>query len=107
MRPSWKDRYPLTAMEDYVQWRRDDGLPYDPWLRVHLRSGGLLVKVCPRAMTIEGRISDWEEWTGLKFFESGQYIVQGALVPVRIDLDADRGRCLEPNVWIHHSVDEG
>jgi hypothetical protein len=40
VRPNWKDRYPLIPMERYVRWTRDDGLPFDPWLRVHARLGG-------------------------------------------------------------------
>jgi hypothetical protein len=31
LRPSWKERYPLTPIERYVAWTRDDGLPFDPW----------------------------------------------------------------------------
>ena len=40
VRPTWKERYPLTPIERYVLWRREDGLPYDPWLRTHERVGG-------------------------------------------------------------------
>ena len=32
VRPSWKDRYPITPIERYIRWRRDDGLPFDPWI---------------------------------------------------------------------------
>src|SRR5258708_958340 len=35
VRPTWKERYPLTAIERYLQWRREDGSLYDPWLRTH------------------------------------------------------------------------
>ena len=34
VRPTDKHLYPLIAMERYIQWRRDDGLPFDPWIRV-------------------------------------------------------------------------
>src|SRR5262245_13682568 len=34
VRPTWKDRYPLIPIEEYVSWMRDDGLPFDPWMRV-------------------------------------------------------------------------
>ena len=30
VRPSRKDRYPLTPIDRYSQWRREDGLPFDP-----------------------------------------------------------------------------
>src|SRR5258706_13838955 len=31
VRPSWKERYPLTPIETYVRWRRADGQLLDPW----------------------------------------------------------------------------
>src|SRR3954463_6591849 len=39
VRPSWKERYPLTPIERYVHWRREDGQLLDPWMRVHERLG--------------------------------------------------------------------
>src|SRR5204863_3684263 len=43
VRPTWKDRYPLVPIERYMAWRREDGLPFDPWLRLHERLGGRMV----------------------------------------------------------------
>jgi hypothetical protein len=40
----------------------------------------------------------------MAFPESGEYVVEGALVPVRIDRASDRGRYVEPNVWMRHAV---
>jgi GNAT superfamily N-acetyltransferase len=104
VRPSWKARYPLTPIERYVSWRSGDGLPFDPWLRVHARAGARFVAVAPRSMEIPGTIAEWEEWAGMPFPESGSYVVPGALVPVEIDVEADRGLYVEPNVWMHHSL---
>ena len=102
VRPTWKDRYPLIPLERYASWTRDDGLPFDPWLRVHARLGAELLQVCPESMTVEGSVSDWEEWTALVFPDEGDYIVPGALVPVRFE--AGRGSYVEPNVWMRHPV---
>ncbi len=102
VRPTWKDRYPLIPLERYTSWKRDDGLPFDPWLRVHARLGGELLEVCPESMRIEGSIAEWEEWTGLVFPDDGDYIVPGALVPVRFT--DGRGTYVEPNVWMRHQV---
>ena len=44
------------------------------------------------------------KWTGLRFPESGEYIVPGALNPVEIDCELDRGEYIEPNVWMAHKV---
>ena len=85
VRPTLKKDYPLVDMKRYITWDREDGLPFDPWLRVHARLGGEIVKVCSKAMRISGKISDWEGWTGMKFPVSGEYIIPGALNPVNFD----------------------
>jgi GNAT superfamily N-acetyltransferase len=105
VRPSFKSRYPLTPIERYVRWKNAEGLPFDPWLRVHARLGAELVKVCHRAMRVTGRVSEWEAWTGMTFPESGAYVVPGALVPVEFDHAADQGTYIEPNVWMVHQIE--
>jgi hypothetical protein len=106
VRPTLKDRYPLTPMERYARWERDDGLPFDPWLRVHRRLGAEFLRVAPRSMVITGTVFEWEEWTGMLFPESDAYVVPGALRPVVMDLERDLGVYEEPNVWMRHSVEE-
>ena len=98
VRPTWKERYPLIPMERYARWTRDDGLPFDPWLRVHARLGAELLEVCPASMRIEGSVEEWEGWTGLVFPDDGDYLVPGALVPVCVE--DGRGIYVEPNVWM-------
>lgn len=104
VRPNWKSRYPLTPMERYVRWTTTEGLPFDPWLRVHARAGAETVGVCARSMTIPGTVAEWEEWAQMRFPESGEYIVPGALSPVTVDLEADRGIYVEANVWMRHRL---
>ncbi len=104
LRPSWKSRYPLASFERYLEWRNDDGLPFDPWLRAHCKLGGKVLAVAPQSMFINGTVSEWERWAGMKFPESGQYVVPGALTPVRIDRENDVGCYVEPNVWVHHEL---
>lgn len=100
VRPTWKERYPLTPIERYILWRREDGLPYDPWLRAHERVGAELLDPAPRSMTVTGSRDEWEDWTGLQFPEDGEYVVPGALVPVRFE--GGEGTYVEPNVWMRH-----
>jgi GNAT superfamily N-acetyltransferase len=102
VRPTWKERYPLTPIERYMLWRREDGLPYDPWLRTHERVGAEILAPAPRSMTVTGSRDVWEEWTGLQFPEDGDYVVPGALVPVRFE--GGTGTYVEPNIWMRHSV---
>jgi hypothetical protein len=104
VRPSWKARYPLTPIDRYVTWTNESGAPFDPWLRTHWRMGARIVKVAPYSMRMPGTVADWERWTGLKFPESGPYIVPGALEPVQIDCERDLGVYVEPNVWMHHAI---
>jgi hypothetical protein len=104
VRPSQKHVYPLTPMERYVEWRREDGKLLDAWLRTHAQAGAELIRVAPRSMHISGSVGDWESWTGLRFPDSGRYVVPGALVPVEIDRERDEGVYVEPNVWMHHRV---
>jgi GNAT superfamily N-acetyltransferase len=103
VRPTLKERYPLTPMERYVCWT-EGGEPFDPWIRVHVRLGARMVKVIPEAMVIAGTVAAWEDWTTMKFPETGEYVVPGALRPVVIDRERDRGRYADPNVWMHHPV---
>lgn len=106
VRPTLKSRYPLAPMERYVHWRRVDGLPFDPWLRVHVRMGAELLRLAPKSMVITGTVSDWENWTEMAFPETGAYVVPGALQPVLIDREQDRGCYDDPNVWMRHTVRE-
>jgi hypothetical protein len=43
VRATEKHRYPLIPMQRYIGWRRHDGAPFDPWIRVHERAGGEIV----------------------------------------------------------------
>ena len=78
VRPTLKERYPLTPIDRYVSWRRADGTHPDPWLRTHERLGADIVKVAPESVVVTGTVAEWEEWTGLALPESGTYVVAGA-----------------------------
>ncbi len=103
LRPILKHLYPLTPIDRYITWMRGD-LPFDPWLRVHVRAGARLIKACHRSMTITGSVAQWEEWTQMSFPESGSYVIPRALIPVEIDCEKDEGIYVEPNVWAEHTV---
>lgn len=104
VRPNHKTRYPLIPMETYIKLKRDDGLLFDPWMRVHERLGAETMNVCQKSMTIPGTVAEWEEWTGCTFPVSGQHIIDGALVPITIDTEEDSGLYIEPNVWMKHRL---
>jgi len=102
VRPVLKKKYPLIPIEKYVKWTREDGAPFDPWIRVHWRMGAQILRVAPRSMVISGTVSDWESWTGMAFPETGEHVVPDTLQPVRIDKEKDLGQYEDPNVWMEH-----
>lgn len=104
VRPNLKHLEPRTPMRAYAERTRADGLPFDPWLRVHVRAGGRIVGVAPCAMTVAGSLASWRSWTGLPFDRSGEVQVQGALVPVHASLEHDHAVYVEPAVWVHHTL---
>jgi hypothetical protein len=107
VRPTLKATYPLAPMERFITWRRPDGTLLDPWLRVHERLGAVVLGVAPRTMINVGTVAQWEAWTGMRFPDTGPYVVPGALQPVRIDRDKDEGRYEDPNVWMRHPPLDG
>lgn len=104
VRPSGKTHEPQVPMTEYAARTRPDGLPEDPWLRVHARAGAEIVGVCPRAMTISGTLAEWREWTGLPFDRTGDATVPFALNPVHVDVTHDHAVYVEPGVWVHHKI---
>jgi hypothetical protein len=104
VRPSGKHRYPLTPIERYIEWRRKDGLMFDPWMRVHERLGARTGRALAQSFRVTGTVAEWESWTAMEFPETGDYIFPEGLAPVRIDRDANLGLYWGPNVWMTHSV---
>jgi GNAT superfamily N-acetyltransferase len=102
VRPTLKARYPLTPIERYLAWRREDGAHFDPWIRVHERVGGEIIAPSPESMTIEAPVSDWEDWTGMEFPDDGDYVVPELLAPLSVRDGV--GRHVEPNVWLRHRL---
>lgn len=89
-------------MTTYAALTRSDGLPVDPWLRVHVRAGGTIDGVAPRSMVIPGTLEEWRAWTGLGFDRAGPVAVPGALTPVHCDVEHGTATYVEPNVWVRH-----
>ncbi len=101
IRPTLKHRYPTFSMAEYATWTRGDGLSVDPWIRTHQRMGARILAPCA-SMLIEGTVAEWEQWAGLAFPVTGDYVVPEALNLVRVDRDRDRGVYVEENLWVRH-----
>ncbi|MET8596164.1 N-acetyltransferase [Streptomyces althioticus] len=104
VRPSAKHLEPRTPVEEYVRRVRPDGLPEDPWMRVHARAGATVERVAPASMTVSASLDQWRRWTGLPFDTSGPVEVPRALAPVHCDVERDHAVYVEPNVWMRHPL---
>ncbi|WP_037888259.1 hypothetical protein [Streptomyces viridochromogenes] len=104
VRPNAKHLEPHTPIEEYARRVRPDGLPHDPWLRVHARAGATIDSIAPASMTVAGSLEQWRRWTGLPFDTAGDVEVPGALVPVRCEPERDYAVYVEPNVWMRHPL---
>jgi GNAT superfamily N-acetyltransferase len=102
VRPTLKARYPLTPIEEFAAWTRADGAPMDPWIRTHWRLGARVIAVAPRSQTMTGTVAEWEAWSDMVFPASGDYVIPNGLATLHIDVDADKGIYVEPNVWLRH-----
>lgn len=104
VRPILKVKYPLIPIEKYAYWTTPNGEPFDPWMRVHFRAGAKIVGVSPCAEILQETVAQWEQWADMSFPGSGQYIIDGALEPITIDLERNIGIYHEPNVWMIHTI---
>lgn len=104
VRPTAKHLEPHTPMSEYAFRTRDDGLPHDPWLRTHVRAGGVVESVAPASMTVGGSLAQWRAWTGEPFDTPGEVAVPGGLAPVHCHPEHDHAVYVEPNVWVRHSL---
>ncbi|MGG0937669.1 hypothetical protein ABHN11_16440 [Brevibacillus centrosporus] len=102
VRPSFKHKYPLTPMEKYIRWQTPEGAPFDPWVRTHWKLVAKIMQVASESMFIKGNVAQWESWTGMRFPESGTYMIPDALTPVQIDVEKDEALYIEPNIWMQH-----
>lgn len=104
VRPSHKHLEPGTPMQEYANRTRSDSLPFDPWLRTHVRAGGEIVGLAPTSWVVAGTLAEWRQWTGLPFDQDGSVEVPGALVSVSCDVEAGCAVYVEPNVWVRHRL---
>lgn len=104
VRPNHKHRQPRLPLAEYLAQTRDDGLPADPWLRVHVRAGGVIDQIAPVSFVVAGSLGQWRTWTGLPFDTVGPIEVPEALVPVHCDLANDYAVYVEPNIWVRHRL---
>lgn len=94
VRPVLKSHHLSWSMTDYL------ALNKDPWVKSHLKIGGVQGEICERSVVIEKSIGFWESWLGKQWGDL--IIVPGALSPIKVL--GSQGIYEEPNVWITHGV---
>ncbi|KAI4127330.1 MAG: hypothetical protein LQ338_003253 [Usnochroma carphineum] len=153
LRPTRKSEYPWVPITEYISYTLAEGLlgrslvsnttltaqashsldpdrstrnnlPFDPWLRKHVRLGGSMIKVAPSSMKVQGSFADWQAWTGIDFHSLASerqgkaslqldrrvqdgYIevpIDGGLVPLKVYLEQGICEYTEPNVWLYHNL---
>ncbi|MEK8142884.1 hypothetical protein NKH18_13950 [Streptomyces sp. M10(2022)] len=67
VRPAMKAQYPLTPIETFMRWSREDGMALDPWIRTRQRLGAEILAATPTSQTMTGTVAEWEHWTGMAF----------------------------------------
>jgi GNAT superfamily N-acetyltransferase len=102
IRPTLKSRYPVTPIDRFASWTRPDGAPLDPWIRTHWRMGARIIAAAPHSQTMTGTVSNWQEWTGILFPETGDFVIPDGLSLLHVDVEEDLGTYTEPNVWMRH-----
>ncbi|MFE7353638.1 N-acetyltransferase [Streptomyces sp. NPDC057543] len=104
VRPNAKHLEMRAPIEEYAYRTREDGLPCDPWLRVHVRAGGEIVGIAAESMRVVGSLEQWRRCTGLPFDDAGDVEVPGALMPVRCSVQRKYAVYVEPHVWVRHRL---
>ena len=104
LRPTQKEQYPLTPIERYAEWTREDGLPFDAWLRVQKRLGAKILGTARNSIRIRASLDQWREWTGLVFPDSGPYVIPGGAVPLEVCVEKNLGTYTAPSIWVAHEV---
>lgn len=104
LRPTLKSKYPEMPFDEYINIQTEDGEVFDPWIRVHLGMGAEVLKIMKESIKVVGSVAELEEWTGMKFPDSGEYLLEGGMQPLIIDKEKNRGMYTEPNLWVRHSI---
>jgi hypothetical protein len=104
IRPTEKTLAPLSSLGEYVARVRADGLPADPWQRVHARLGATPIGVEEAWLSVTGTLEEWQRWTGVGVPAEGPYIVPGALTPIAVDAICAVGRYVEPHLWMRYRI---
>lgn len=105
LRTHAKAAHPLTPFVRYLAATRDDGHPFDPWLRQAWTAGLRPVRSVDRSLVVAAPLARWVDWAGHPFPTSGPELVPAAIKPAIVEFERDEGRYREPHLWAAHADD--
>ena len=104
VRPGAKAQFPRETMEAYCTRQTPDQRIYDPWLRAHIESGGVMTNICHNSALVRASLAKWRDWTCFSLEQSGREVISGALAPLEVNLEENLGTYREPNVWLKYTL---
>ena len=102
IRPTLKHEYPEMDMTEYVNFKKEQVI-FDPWIRTHMKQGAKFISVCENSMNVQGDIPFWQKLVLKPITNSGTYIIKGALSPINISIENNKGEYREANIWIYYN----
>ncbi len=105
VRSVWKERYSNDTIDEFLERKREDGLPFDPWLRAHVLSEGIVRNICHRSITICSSKKRWEKWISHSIVP-GRNELPGGLAPLYFNVSTNIGTYTEPNIWVDYNCSE-
>lgn len=105
LRTHAKAAHPLTPYVRYLAAVRDDGLPWDPWLRAAWRAGLRPVHGVDRSLLVAAPLALWSRWADRTFPTSGPELIPGAIKPAIVEFERGEGRYREPHLWAAPAAD--
>jgi len=104
VRPTLKHEFAGISMEDYVAKTTETGEIFDPWIKLHVKSGGRVANICWESVRVQASLRKWREWTGLPLLDSGKYQIDEGLVPLEVSVPRNVATYTEPNVWVRYEL---
>lgn len=104
VRPGAEAKFPRETMKAYCTRQTPDQRIYEPWLRAHIESGGVMTNICHNSVLVRASLTNWRDWTGLSLEQSGREVISGALAPLEVNLEENLGLYREPNVWVKYTL---
>lgn len=114
VRPTGKHRFPELSFKEYLSpfyYNSSGDIDffdkekfYDPWIKLHLKQGAVLLNICKESMVITASIHWWEERINASLDKLNEIHIPFGLVPLKIDQKCSMATYTEPNVWMKYSI---